>query len=112
MSSFLALLLAAAATPQSSPPSPPPPQPATVPPQPATVPSQPATAPTEPATARLAAGGRLSQVVCITELQPGSRIVRRRICRTRAEWAEHRSEFRQEIERAQQQFQTDYPDGD
>ena len=105
MSSLLALLLAAVAAPQSSPPSPPPSQPATAP-------AQPATAPTEPATARLAAGGRPSQVVCITEFQPGSRIVRRRVCRTRAEWAEHRSEFRQEIERAQQQFQTDYWDGD
>ena len=107
MSSFLALLLAAASAPQSPPPSPPPPEA-----QPATATTQPATATTEPATARLAAGGRLSQVVCITEFQPGSRIVRRRVCRTRAEWAEHRSEFRQEIERAQQQFQTDYPDGD
>ena len=105
MSNVLALLLAAVAAPQSPPQSPPPPQPVAAPPQPAT-------APTEPATARLAAGGRLSQVVCITEFQPGSRIVRRRVCRTRAEWAEHRSEFRQEIERAQQQFQTDYPDGD
>jgi hypothetical protein len=104
MSSLLALLLASAAAPQSPPPSTPPSSP---PPE-----AQPATATTEPATARLAAGGRLSQVVCITEFQPGSRIVRRRVCRTRAEWAEHRSEFRQEIERAQQQFQTDYPDGD
>src|SRR4030095_11294932 len=108
----LALLLAAAAAPQSPPSSPPSEQSAMTPTEPATTASQPPTAPTEPATARLAAGGRLSQVVCITEFQPGSRIVRRRVCRTRAEWAEHRSEFRQEIERAQQQFQTDYPDGD
>jgi hypothetical protein len=62
----------------------------------------------QPATAQIAPGGRLSQVVCITEFQPGSRIVRRRICRTRAEWAEHRLEYRQEIERAQNQFQTSY----
>ena len=46
------------------------------------------------------------QVVCITERPIGSRLGARRVCRTRAQWAEHNRIYRQEIERAQQQTQS------
>lgn len=46
------------------------------------------------------------QIVCVTESKTGSRLDRRRVCRTRAEWAEHRTQFRNSVERAQNQTQT------
>jgi hypothetical protein len=49
-------------------------------------------------------------VVCVAEKQIGSRLNQRRVCRTRAEWDEHRAEHKQEVERAQQQMQTSYTD--
>jgi hypothetical protein len=49
-------------------------------------------------------------VVCVSEKQIGSRLNQRRICRTRAEWDEHRAEHKQEVERAQQQMQTQFVD--
>jgi len=49
-----------------------------------------------------------NEVVCVREQVIGSRLATRRVCRTRAEWAQHQSEFKQEVERAQQQMQTDY----
>jgi hypothetical protein len=49
-------------------------------------------------------------VVCVAEKQIGSRLNQRRVCRTRAEWDEHRSEHKQEVERAQQQMQTQFTD--
>ena len=50
--------------------------------------------------------GDQNEVICVIESQIGSRLNRRRVCRTRAEWAEHRNEYKQEIERAQTQMQT------
>lgn len=55
-------------------------------------------------------GGDPGEVVCVSEKQIGSRLNQRRVCRTRAEWAEHRSEHKQEVERAQQQMQTQFVD--
>jgi hypothetical protein len=46
------------------------------------------------------------EIVCIREEAIGSRLGARRVCRTRAEWAEHRRQYQQSIERAQQQMQT------
>jgi len=46
------------------------------------------------------------EIVCVRELSTGSRLGAQRVCRTRAEWVEHRRQFRQSIERAQQQAQT------
>jgi hypothetical protein len=41
------------------------------------------------------------QVVCVTETAIGSRLGARRVCRTRAEWTEHRSESRGVVDRVQ-----------
>jgi hypothetical protein len=41
------------------------------------------------------------QTVCVTETVTGSRLGARRVCRTRAEWAEHRSETRKVVEKVQ-----------
>jgi hypothetical protein len=46
------------------------------------------------------------EIVCIREQPIGSRLGARRVCRTRAEWAEHQRQYRQAIDRAQQQMQT------
>ena len=59
---------------------------------------------------RRAPGGASDEVVCVSERQIGSRLSQRRVCRTRAEWDEHRAEHKQEVERAQQQMQTQYTD--
>jgi hypothetical protein len=50
------------------------------------------------------------EVVCVAQKQIGSRLNQRRVCRTRSEWAEHREEHKQEVERAQQQMQTSFKD--
>ena len=42
-----------------------------------------------------------SRIVCVTETVTGSRLGTRRVCRTRAEWAEHRAQSRSVIERVQ-----------
>lgn len=42
-----------------------------------------------------------TEVVCIREPVIGSRVNTTRVCRTRAEWAEIRRQYRQNIERAQ-----------
>ena len=41
------------------------------------------------------------QIVCVTEHETGSRVRARRVCRTRAEWAEHQAEQRRTVERTQ-----------
>jgi len=46
------------------------------------------------------------QIVCISQAQVGSRLARQRVCRTRAEWEEHRRMYRTSVDRAQQQMQT------
>ena len=43
-----------------------------------------------------------NQIVCITEHETGSRVRAHRVCRTRAEWAEHQAEQRRTVERTQQ----------
>ena len=50
------------------------------------------------------------EILCVRELSTGSRLGAQRVCRTRAEWAEHRRQFRQSIERAQQQTQAQNTD--
>ena len=47
-----------------------------------------------------------NQIVCVRETPIGSRVATRRVCRTRAEWAEHQREYRESVQRAQNQTQT------
>lgn len=42
-----------------------------------------------------------NEMICVSERLPDSVFMKRRICRTRAEWAEHRAQSRQTIERVQ-----------
>ena len=42
-----------------------------------------------------------NQVVCVNEGEIGSRLSRRRVCRTRAEWAEMERQTRQAVDRTQ-----------
>ena len=63
-------------------------------------------APDGPATAKRDTGTDPNEVVCVKQSQIGSRLNQRRVCRTRAEWAAHRTEYKQEVDRAQQQLQT------
>lgn len=46
------------------------------------------------------------EIMCINEAVIGSRLSRRRVCRTRAEWEEHRAQSRIVTERVQLQKQT------
>ena len=50
------------------------------------------------------------EIVCVNERVIGSRLASRRVCRTRAEWAEARNEVQTETTRAQQQMQTQFVD--
>ena len=63
-----------------------------------------------PSTSKRGPGGDPNEVVCVSQAQIGSRLNRRRVCRTRAEWDEHKAEHKQEVERAQQQMQTQFVD--
>ncbi|HWT13710.1 MAG TPA: hypothetical protein VN231_13230 [Allosphingosinicella sp.] len=47
-----------------------------------------------------------NEVVCINERVIGSRLARNRVCRTRAQWVEHRAETRKVVERVQFNKQT------
>lgn len=47
-----------------------------------------------------------NQIVCVNERELGSRLAKRRVCRTRAEWATHRAQSRLMIERVQSNKQT------
>ena len=70
-----------------------------------------AQAPAEaPATTKTGPNQDPTQIVCQTQSEIGSRLNRRRVCRTRAEWAEHQRMYRQNIEKAQQQSMTDSRD--
>ena len=60
----------------------------------------------EPETTKVGPNQDPTQIVCRTETEIGSRLNRRRVCRTRAEWAEHQRMYRQHVERAQQQSQS------
>jgi hypothetical protein len=64
----------------------------------------------EPATTKRGPSNDPNEVVCVSQAQIGTRLNRRRVCRTRAEWAEHQAEHKQEVERAQQQMQTQFVD--
>ena len=59
-----------------------------------------------PATTKTGPNQDPDQIVCQTQTEIGSRLNRRRVCRTRAEWAEHQRMYRQNIEKAQQQSMT------
>ena len=64
----------------------------------------------EPITARspgrISAKGDPNQIICVIDTPPGSPLTRNRICRTRAEWTELRSQTRQVVERVQSNKQT------
>ncbi len=53
-----------------------------------------------------------NQIICVNQTEIGSRLNRRRICRTRAEWAEHERMYRQDIEEAQRNARTFCPNPD
>jgi hypothetical protein len=50
---------------------------------------------------RVGPTGDPDQIVCISERETGSRLAARRVCRTRREWDEHRSETRRVVEKVQ-----------
>jgi hypothetical protein len=52
-----------------------------------------------------------SQIVCVNERVTGSRVSSRRVCRTRAEWAEHEAEQRRTLEKTQSFRPTCEPKG-
>ena len=52
-------------------------------------------------TTRRAPNGDPDQIVCVTEHETGSRVRARRVCRIRAEWAEHQAEQRKTVDRIQ-----------
>lgn len=55
---------------------------------------------------RLGPRGNPDEVVCVTETQIGTRLGRKRVCRTRAQWDEVHSQTRQVVERVQLNKQT------
>ena len=66
-----------------------------------------AQAPNEaPAAQKVGPSGNADEIVCVNQSEIGSRLNRRRVCRTRAEWAAHQTQYRQNLERAQNQTQT------
>ena len=66
-----------------------------------------AQAPTLPAeTTRRGPSADPNEVVCINEAEIGSRLTRRRVCRTRAQWEETHMHTRTVLERVQLQKQT------
>lgn len=60
----------------------------------------------EPLTQKTGVINDPDEIVCVREPVIGSRLAQRRVCRTRAEWAAAREEVKLEVERAQQQMQT------
>ena len=52
-----------------------------------------------------------TQIVCVNERVTGSRVSSRRVCRTRAEWAEHEAEQRRTLEKTQSFRPTCEPKG-
>ena len=59
-----------------------------------------------PPTKQAGPNGNPDQVVCINQSEIGSRLRSRRVCRTRAEWAAHQRETRDQVDKAQQQAQS------
>lgn len=62
--------------------------------------------------ARQGGAGDPNQIVCVRQNEVGSRLARRRVCRTRSEWQQHQAEFKREVESAQQQMESRYTDPD
>jgi hypothetical protein len=60
-----------------------------------------AQAPTNTTEQKVGPNGDPNQVICRTEGEIGSRLSRRRICRTRSEWAELEQQTRQTVDRTQ-----------
>jgi hypothetical protein len=52
-------------------------------------------------TSRVAPNGDPNQIVCVNERVTGSRVARQRVCRTRREWEDHKSETRKTLEKVQ-----------
>ena len=50
-----------------------------------------------------------NEVVCEKQQDPGSRIVSKRVCMTRSQWAEQRRLDRQDVEKAQMQTPMNVP---
>ena len=50
---------------------------------------------------RVPSGQDPNEMICVQERLPDSVFMKRRVCRTRAEWAEHRAQARQTIEKVQ-----------
>ena len=50
---------------------------------------------------RVSSGQDPNEMICVQERLPDSVFMKRRVCRTRAEWAEHRAQARQTIEKVQ-----------
>jgi hypothetical protein len=63
-----------------------------------------------PSTQRAGPNGNPDQIICINQSEIGSRLRTRRVCRTRAEWAAHRRDMRDQVDKAQQQTQSQYTD--
>ena len=63
-------------------------------------------APTQPETQHRGTGNDPNEMVCINEAVIGSRLAKRRVCRTRAQWEEHQRQLRMAVETAQTQKQT------
>jgi hypothetical protein len=57
--------------------------------------------PTETSEQKVGPNQDPNQIVCVNEREIGTRLGRRRVCRTRAEWAEHEAEQRRTVERTQ-----------
>ena len=60
-----------------------------------------AQAPAEPAEQKVGPNNDPNQVICRTERELGSRLSRRRVCRTRAEWASLEQQTRATVDRTQ-----------
>ena len=60
-----------------------------------------AQAPSDTQTQSTGINADLNQIVCVNERETGSRVATRRVCRTRAEWAQHNAEQRRNLDRAQ-----------
>ena len=60
-----------------------------------------AQAPSGEGSAKVGPNGDPNQVVCVNEQEIGSRLSRRRVCRTRAEWAEVERQTRAAVDRTQ-----------
>jgi len=60
----------------------------------------------EPKSERVGPRGDPNEIVCVNQSEIGTRLSRRRVCRTRAEWDQLAQQTRQVVERAQFEKQT------